>query len=228
MTDELPGLRVHINDGRVAGTFDLPPADMQQISYGGRVMFVLIADVTNIRVADTKDGDTKATWTFKVADSAIVRDGDMQRHLADTLYMSMQDTIPGLEDAFREMGKPKFVGEYDDEGAFLGLKPLQERTTSGQGNDPTGPEGITRSVHPKAEVDDEEDDFPDLQLEDLTSGKGNDDSVQVVSVPPARTDSHLKGFLEDQDSREERLKTERATPSGRDPHLSNFLEDVRT
>lgn len=121
MTEQLPGVKVHIHEGRVTGTFDLPPAEMEQVSYGGRVVLVLVADVSRLAVADTKDGDTKASWTLKAVDAGIVRDPGMKDHLANVLYLD------GLEASERlyEEGPPtgaKMVGEYDDEGAFMGFR----------------------------------------------------------------------------------------------------------
>lgn len=121
MTQELPGVNVHMHEGRVTGTFELPPAEMQQVSYGGRVVLVLVADVSRLVVLDTKDGETKASWTMKAVDAGIVRDESMKDHLAKVLYL---DGLDSPEPRFEE-GPPTgttLVGHWDEEGAFLGLE----------------------------------------------------------------------------------------------------------
>lgn len=87
MTDQLPGISIHLHEARINGVFELPAGDMPYISYQGRVMLVLLADAVKCNISDTKDGDTKASWIFKASDAAIVREKGMQEHLSKTLYL---------------------------------------------------------------------------------------------------------------------------------------------
>lgn len=121
--EQLPGLNVHINEGRVTGTFELPPADMQHIRYQGRVVLVLVADAMAISVKDTKDGDTKASWTFKGVDAAIVSDPNMVDHLGRTLYL---DGLSDLDAPVPVSPGKGMVGVYSDEGQFLGFQEPDE------------------------------------------------------------------------------------------------------
>lgn len=139
MTEQLPGVNVHIHEGRVTGTFDLPPAEMQQVSYGGRVVLVLVADVARLAVADTKDGDTKASWTLKAVDAGIVRDPAMKDHLSRVLYL---DGVEPVERMFEETppSGARLVGEYDEEGAFLGFSRADEDESDDDGGEPVDSE----------------------------------------------------------------------------------------
>lgn len=94
MTDQLPGITVHLHEGRLNGIFELPAADMPYISYQGRVMLVLLADAVKCNIADTKDGDTKASWVFKACDAAVVREESMREHLSKTLYLDDETFDP--------------------------------------------------------------------------------------------------------------------------------------
>lgn len=222
--EQLPGLKVHINDGRIAGTFDLPPADMEQISYGGRVMLVLIADTTNIKVGDTKEGDTKATWTFTVADSGIVRDPEMQQHLADVLFLHMQDTIPGLEDALRSFQIPAHLldGTRRQNRLPEGASSAPAETFSGGLNDDYEP--IDEELLAEQQVAlDALDELLDHDFEDLpTSEPAEVEQIEVLSAPPARKDQALKQFLEDGETRKERQREERTSVN----HLKDFFEEA--
>jgi hypothetical protein len=139
--EQLPGLNVHINEGRVSGTFELPPADMQHIRYQGRVVLVLVADADAISIKDTKDGDTKASWTFKGVDAAIVRDQGMVDHLARTLHLDGLEELEEMEPVGTRLKKPGMIGLYGDEGEFLGFE--REQLIEGRTNglsimDPSG------------------------------------------------------------------------------------------
>lgn len=121
MNEQLPGLQVHINEGRVTGTFELPPADMQHIRYQGRVVLVLVADVMSISVKDTKEGDTKASWTFKGVDAAIVRDEGTRNRLAQSLYLDGLDNLDpdelqiGQQLSMTVESEPALAEEEDEE-----------------------------------------------------------------------------------------------------------------
>lgn len=134
MSEQLPGVNIHVHEGRVTGNFELPPAEMQQVSYGGRVVLVLVADVSKVNIADTREGDTKASWTFKAVDAGVVRDPSMKDHLANVLYLDgLEPTLPLGE---QEIPGPTMVGVYDDEGAFLGFT---------QGDEPTSENSVEES-----------------------------------------------------------------------------------
>ena len=196
--EQLPGLTVHINEGRLLGTFDLPPADMQHIRYHGRQVIVIVADAEKVAVADTKDGDTKASWTFKAVDAAIVRDQGMVDHLANVLYLN------GLEelDAPRPIGTipvtlPAKVGIYSDEGQFLGF----------EDEVPEGVDSATGEVAPAAELEEAIPDSTDVDDEDELSTELIGKSVvpeREIFRTPATTrpiqnkDKLLERFLNDE------------------------------
>lgn len=117
--DNLP--EVHVNEGRVMGRFELPPADMQHIRYQGRVVLVLVADANEVTIKDTKDGDTQALWKFTGVDAAIVRDEKMKEHLANVLYLDGLEA-PEIGTVSVTYPEKKMVGVYGEEGEFLGFE----------------------------------------------------------------------------------------------------------
>ena len=113
MTEQLPGITVHLNEGRLNGVFELPAADMPYIRYQERVMLVLLADAVKCNIADNKDGDTKASWIFKAAEAAVVREESMRDHLSKTLYLDdvvpmslFDDDLTSFQRVVVEMDKP--------------------------------------------------------------------------------------------------------------------------
>lgn len=126
MTDQLPGVSVHVNEGRLNGIFELPPADMPYISYQGRVMLVLLADAVKVTIGDTKDGETKASWVFKAVDAAVVREDNMRDHLANALYLDEDIPTPNFVDVPLIPEGKQLEGVYDEEGAFLGFETEDE------------------------------------------------------------------------------------------------------
>lgn len=130
MTDQLPGVSVHVHEGRLNGIFEMPPADMPYISYQGRVMLVLLADAVKVTIGDTKDGDTKASWVFKAVDAAVVRDDTMRDHLASTLYLADEEDTPTRHfvDVPVVPDGPQHVGVYGEEGEFLGFESVDRDT----------------------------------------------------------------------------------------------------
>jgi hypothetical protein len=189
--EQLPGLNVHINEGRVTGTFELPPADMEHIRYQGRVMLVLVADAMAISVKDTKDGDTKASWTFKGVDAAIVRDEGMVDHLARTLYLDGLDELDELEPTGTRLKAPGMIGTYSDEGQFLGFEregstPLLEAESDvleGEERDSTGTGSETTALVKGTDLEEEEPDSTPT----LDHGEHPDRPEDDVYRPPATT-----------------------------------------
>lgn len=117
--DTVPGLTIHEHEGKLTGAFELPPADLAYITFDGRVMLTIVADVgAPFRVTtDPKDGTHRAHWTFKAVDAALVRDTGMRNHLASALYLDGADAVTPHP---LDVTKPKDPGptfEYpDDDG----------------------------------------------------------------------------------------------------------------
>lgn len=103
--DSVPGLTIQEHEGRLAGTFELPPADLAAIEFDGRVMLVIVADVgAPFRVTtDAKDGSHRAHWTFKAVDAALVRDQSMRDHLEKALYIDAAGIVDHPLDVGRKI-----------------------------------------------------------------------------------------------------------------------------
>lgn len=116
--EQLPGVMPFLHEGKISGGFDLTGPDMQQVQYNGRVVLVVVADVIKLDVHDVK-GDTTAFWSFKGVDAGIIRDESMKLHLGRTLHLDGIEPSGVLVDV--PTPGPTLVGQYDDEGAFLGF-----------------------------------------------------------------------------------------------------------
>jgi hypothetical protein len=179
---QLPGLVVHINEAKLTGPFELPSTDMQHISYGGRVMVVLVADVgPPMRISETKDGDTKASWTFKAVDAAIVRNSDMRERLADALRLDGLDPELKFEGPASTPPPITHMGVYDNDGTFLGI------------------EGVDPST---GEIERDEDDQPDPRFSyaggDDPGALPEEDHGEHPDAPHNQidhNDPHLRAFL---------------------------------
>ena len=122
--DSVPGLTIHEHEGHLAGTFELPSADLAAIRFDGRVMLAVIVDVgAPFRVTTTKDGTHLAHWTFKAVDAAIVRDEEMRRRIAGALHMvDVESVDPHPLDSDTRPPRLELEGVYDDEGTWMGMK----------------------------------------------------------------------------------------------------------
>lgn len=139
MTDTIPGLKVHEHEGKFAGGFELPPADLATVTYDGRTMLVVVADVgAPLRITQDKDGLNKVHWTFDVADVAIVRDEGTRDHLSKALHLHSAGVDPHPLDtpevevtAAQSAARPTgMIGLYDKEGAFLGFQETPPKVVS--------------------------------------------------------------------------------------------------
>ncbi len=91
----IPGLIIHEHEGRFTGTVDMPPADLAAVSWNGRAMLVVMADVgAPGRITTDKEGTNKAHWTYSVVDAAIVRDEGMRQHLERSLHVDAGGVEP--------------------------------------------------------------------------------------------------------------------------------------
>jgi hypothetical protein len=131
--ESIPGLTIHQHEGRFTGTVDMPPADLAAVSWNGRVMLVVMADVGGpMRITTDKEDTNKAHWTYSVVDAAIVRDESMRDHLERALHID----AGGVEPHALEMETgPSYdqhslhlVGMYDKEGTFLGMASPEDIT----------------------------------------------------------------------------------------------------
>lgn len=164
MENYLRGINPVLHQGTIGGKFDLLVPDMAQVEYEGRVVMVLIADVTEMKVKTIK-GDQTAFWTFKGADAAIVRDDDMKDRLIQTLHLdSVTDTPLPFGDVKRG---PTMEGVYDDEGAFLGFENVDAENLV-----------TTPRTNGKSTVDEEEEDETDINHGMLT----DDEKIILAEV----------------------------------------------
>jgi len=116
---QLPGVDIDFHEGRVVGLIDLRSHEMQEVLYNGRIVLVLVADVGSVMISDTKGGDTKARWTFKTVDAALVRSPELKRHLASCLCLDGVDESSLLPKG--EVLLPK--GEvYEENASYLSEK----------------------------------------------------------------------------------------------------------
>ena len=189
MTNELvPGLdHIDIHEARLTGPFDLLRADLTQIRVGARVMVCVVADVVlPMTFAETKDGDVKAKWTLKPIDVALVREEGMRQHLSSALNMIGVDGDEYKEEEDETFGQRTLVGQYDEEGAFLGFEAEED------------PE--TLSTELIGEGDEEEEDAPTLFRKSgpkpQTQAAGPVENVETFGQP-VKHDKHLSNFLDE-------------------------------
>lgn len=195
MSDLLPGINhIDLHEGRLTGPFDLLRSDMTQIRLGGRIMLCVVADVVPpLNIVETKDGDIKAKWTIKPIDVAFVRDKTMQDHLTQALHMIGVDGYD--EDDYEPPTGTTLVGQYDDEGAFVGMAPevdLENEPVLGEEEDEEEP----------LLADDEEEEpvrQPLFQGRNKPAAPPASTSEVVESYgrPVERKDKHLSSFLDE-------------------------------
>lgn len=78
-------------EGKFTGPFEVGKSD---VSYGGRHVFVVVADVKGASISETKDGDDKLTFTMKPVDVAVVRSQERSEGLIRDFNLS--GLPPGL------------------------------------------------------------------------------------------------------------------------------------
>lgn len=219
--DGVPGLTIHEHEGRLAGTFELPPADLAAIEFNGRVMLVIVADVgAPFRVTtDLKEDINTAHWTMKSVDAAIVRTESLRNLLVEALHLDAADVdiVPveteGPQEAWsltpetlQELGSVVTTSSFDNDAV---LTPVNDAILT-----PTN-DAVNMSV--LESIDDEE----DLEtLDGPVSRIVEDEEEQVYRVPPVSEEIEELGAGE--------TKQRFGAPiRPKDPTLAKYLDDDR-
>lgn len=193
MTNELvPGLNhIDIHEARLTGPFDLLRADLATIRVGARVMVCVVADVVlPMTFAETKDGDVKAKWTLKPIDVALVREEGMQQHLSNALNMIGVDGDDTWIDDEEETLSTTLIGQYDDEGAFVGMATEVDLETEPVLGDDEDEIVIDHGDHP------DRDEYVPTTRPAASPGRGTGE-VETFGKPVRHKDKHLASFLDE-------------------------------